>query len=300
MDPLLHRNRLLATKSFLSYVLPRRPPLQALLSPRRIYLTRRDITSRELSKKFLKIRLNKKLKQRLDPAVLIERGVLPREYLRRWVSTASQGKSYTVAGSGRSYSRTTTPHHRGQDQKGEDTTSRTQYSPNTSPRPPMSEGSTNTGAGTSSSAYYAHLSPTILSTCLTLEKRLVHDRLASFVRHQMPALQEKLAASQTQYISSSNAPLHNDRNADNPPSPPRPSVRYLIRRFSLRSTADQREFIERESRWGKGAERRRRKKWERRERLGEGVEGAGRAVVGKLRMFWEGVGKTENQGKIRL
>lgn len=301
MDPLLHRNRLLATKSFLSYVLPRRPPLEALLSPRRIYLSRRDMTSRELSKKLLRINLNKKLKQRPDPAILVQRGVLPREYLRRWVSTDCQGKSYK---SGRGYSRTTTPHHRDQNQieGNSKITFKTQYSPSISPCPSTSKSPTNTGAGANSSVYYTHLSPTILSTCLTLEKRLVRDRLESFVRHTMPASQERLAASQTQYTPPSHTPTNPtmaDSAGDHSPLR-RPSVRYLTRRFSLRSTVDQSEFVERESRWGKGAERRRRKKWERRERLGEEVEGAGRAMVGRLRRFWEGVGKVESQGRICL
>ncbi|RPB24427.1 hypothetical protein L211DRAFT_163094 [Terfezia boudieri ATCC MYA-4762] len=52
LDPLLHHQRLLRAKNFLSHALPQRPPLEALRSPRRIWLSRRDFITRELRKTY--------------------------------------------------------------------------------------------------------------------------------------------------------------------------------------------------------------------------------------------------------
>ncbi|KAF8429748.1 hypothetical protein EV426DRAFT_582620 [Tirmania nivea] len=314
LDPLLHRQRLLRAKNFLSYALPQRPPLEALRSPRRIWLSRRDFTTRELSRNLLKIKLNKKLRMRPDPGTLLERGVLPKKYLRRWSSEEGMKEDRAVrnigaciCGEGKS---------KGHDRENNSMTIQPKENPNTpssafsSPTPKSSSFPLNSSSSSSTKhiptsypqshcTYTTHLSPPLLTTLLTLQKQLLRDRLSSFVRssypHDIDLAQEKLIKN---HILPASLPSHSYPRtpAPTPQLSRRPSVRYLVNRFSTREKDSiDGSFGEREARWGRGAEGRRKRRWERRERVGEEVEGAGRARVRRLRSFFEGLSQEEGR-----
>jgi hypothetical protein len=78
LDPLLHLLRLRRASFTLGTYIPSRPPLTFLLA-NRIYITRTSLAARSLGRDFIKIRLNKKLRERESAERLVERGVLPGE-----------------------------------------------------------------------------------------------------------------------------------------------------------------------------------------------------------------------------
>lgn len=78
LDPLLHLLRLRRVSFTLETYIPSRPPLTFLLA-NRIYITRTTLAARSLGRDFIKIRLNKKLRERESAERLVERGVLPEE-----------------------------------------------------------------------------------------------------------------------------------------------------------------------------------------------------------------------------
>lgn len=305
LDPLLHHQRLLRAKNFLSHALPQRPPLEALRSPRRIWLSRRDFITRELSRNLLKIRLNKKLGMRPDPGTLLERGVLPKKCLRRWSGQKAGEEDHAEEKVGAC----SCDEGKGKGHDRENTSM--SMLPKENPNTPYSAFSSSLDPGSSSFSsnsssslitlstsypqshctYITHLSPPLLTTLLTLQKQLLRDRLSSFVRssypHDIDLAQEKLIKHN---ILPAASPSHSYPHTPTPTPQPtrRPSVRYLVNRFSSRARDSiDGSFGEMEARWGRGAEGRKKRWRERRERVGEEVEGAGRARVRRLRSFFE-------------
>ena len=223
---------------------------------------------------------------RPDPGTLVERGVLPKKYLRRW--SGEEGRKNDHSEEKVEALASIPPRDNPNPPSRSPSSAATSTSPFPQNPPSLLSKPNSTSYPQSHCTYTTHLSPPLLTTLLTLQKQFLRDRLSSFVRasylHGIGLAQEK------HHILP--APILSHPYPCTPtPTPPitrRPSVRYLISRFSSRARDSiDGSFGEREARWGRGAEGRRRRKWERRERVGEEVEGAGRARVRRLRSFFE-------------
>ncbi|GAB7363382.1 hypothetical protein MBLNU230_g3660t1 [Neophaeotheca triangularis] len=80
LDPLLHRLRLRHSSRSVNYLLPRRPPLQALQPPNStIYLTKTHLAARRLHWSLVSIRLNRSLSRRPKLSTLVSANILPEE-----------------------------------------------------------------------------------------------------------------------------------------------------------------------------------------------------------------------------
>ncbi|KAF8469121.1 hypothetical protein BDZ91DRAFT_721758 [Kalaharituber pfeilii] len=330
LDPLLHRKRLRSVKSYLSLILPKRPPIEALKAPRRIYLSHRDFARKELNRGLTKIKLNKKLEKRPDPGWLVERGVLPAKYLKKWRVAVADGedKGQTLLSSTsdsvvlereRNTSASDIPFIAAEKSTYSCPTSQGPSSPNTTAscsETSLPQQQPSKQPQVSFHYYYTPtVSPTILSTCLTLEKQLLRDRLCEFVRNKRASLEQAAAKHyQPPYLDDEDdrhpsAPSLNSISKSNSCEGPsaltptretliatsaivlrRPSVRYLVSRFSFRFQ-DGDKFAEEESRWGRGAEWRRKMRRERRERVGEEIDQPCRVRVVGLRRFYEKLAK---------
>lgn len=80
LDPLLHAARLNRASLTIERAIPSRPPLAKLVS-HRIFMSNTTIAARRLDRNLIKIRLNRLLSNRVPASRLVERGVLPDEYV---------------------------------------------------------------------------------------------------------------------------------------------------------------------------------------------------------------------------